>query len=178
MKLGSGKKKGSSYEREIAKKLSLWLTDDKRADCVWRTSNSGGTATVNKSDTQCGDLHAVRPEAQRFFEVFSLELKNYKQLDLLTFQSKNFLLKKWWAQAEIDAERANKIPLLIVRINRKGNWLIFSERVKNNLIGDYLDLTKTMKYSSDGINIIVGGVNLWMKPLDFLWECFDKGGFQ
>ena len=178
MKAGGGKAKGSSYEREIAKKLSLWLTAGKRNDCIWRTSNSGGQATVTKFDTQCGDLHAVRPEAQKFFDTFSLELKNYKALDILTFQSKNFILKKWWVQASTDAKRANKIPLLIVRINRRGDWLIFSESVRNILIEDYLDINKTMKYSSDGLNIISDLGNLWMKPLDFLFECFYKDKFN
>ena len=170
MKSGGGKRKGSAYEREISKSLSLWLTDGKRVDCVWRTSGSGAMSTVNNSDTQCGDLHAVRPEAHKFFSIFSLELKNYKSLDIMSFQNKNFKLYEWWRQAENDANRANKIPLLIVRINRKGDWLIM--KASANLISTIDFKIDTDKTSYINIFNKEIDLNLFMVPLD--WNIFNR----
>lgn len=135
MKKGGGKAKGSSFERFYAKKISLWITDGKRDDAVWRSSNSGGKATVTESDTQCGDLVPTRPEAQSFFDRFSLELKNYKAIDFLHFNKENFILYKWWEQASGDAKRSgDKHPLLIFRINRRGDFLVMNEKTLTELI--------------------------------------------
>ena len=37
--------KGSEFERQIAKQLSLWWSNGKRDDIFWRTSQSGGRST-------------------------------------------------------------------------------------------------------------------------------------
>ena len=36
--------KGSEFEREMCKCLSLWWTDSKRDDVFWRSAQSGGRA--------------------------------------------------------------------------------------------------------------------------------------
>src|SRR4030042_4685553 len=97
----NGKAKGGAYEREISKKLSLWLTDGERNDTIWRTPGSGSWSTVNNSETSCGDLHSVREESKAFFDTFSLELKNYKELDFFQFftdSKTQFIITKWWEQ--------------------------------------------------------------------------------
>src|SRR4030067_1921593 len=176
MKAGGGKAKGSSYEREIAKKLSLWLTAGKRNDCIWRTSNSGGQATVTKSDTQCGDLHAVRPEAQKFFDTFSLELKNYKELDFFQFftgSKTEFIINKWWSQALGVATRANKEPLLIFKINRKTELLVYSndrlfptffrKKLENNFYLPYMTIC-------DSYNLILLPLDKFLENYEFLLD--------
>lgn len=75
--------KGSSFEREIAKMLSLWWTRDlpePRDDIFWRTANSGGRATVRGrkgkgTANSYGDLLAVDPLGQPFIQAFTVELK-------------------------------------------------------------------------------------------------------
>lgn len=74
--------KGSAFEREIAKQLSLWWTQgpNPRSDVFWRTSQSGGRATSRAKKGQStvnahGDLAAVDPIGQPFLDKFTLELK-------------------------------------------------------------------------------------------------------
>ena len=37
MRSGGGKQKGSAFEREICKKLSLWFTENERDDIFFRS---------------------------------------------------------------------------------------------------------------------------------------------
>jgi len=124
-KPGRGKGKGSAFEREIAKDISLWLTDGKRNDCIWRTAGSGAKSTVTNSDTMIGDLMAIRKEATNFFSRINVELKHYADLNFLGINNKNFKLEDWWKQVDGDSKRSNTIPLLIFRINHRGTWVAY-----------------------------------------------------
>ena len=42
----TGKRKGNNYEREMSRRLSLWLSENERDDLIWRTHNSGGRFTT------------------------------------------------------------------------------------------------------------------------------------
>jgi len=72
-----GAGKGSNFEREICKKLSLWWTDDKRDDVFWRTAGSGARATVRNKNTfgQHGDVQATDPIGQPLIDLCNIELK-------------------------------------------------------------------------------------------------------
>lgn len=174
MKPGGGKSKGSNYEREIAKKLSLWLTNGKRNDTIWRTSNSGGMATVTNSDTQCGDLHSVREESKAFFDVFSLELKNYKELDffqLFKTGKTPFIIETWWKQALNDATRANKEPILIIKINRKPELIIFDAYKFPLIVVKYLEWKKDIpSEEAKGMTIKLTEHHVVVLPLDTFLE--------
>lgn len=72
--------KGSSFERFISEKLSLWWTENKRTDIFWRSSNSGGRATARKkvgkeTSGQYGDLAAIDPIGSPLLKVCAIELK-------------------------------------------------------------------------------------------------------
>jgi len=72
--------KGSSFEREICKQLSLWWTEGKRDDVFWRTSTSGGRATQRSKFGQStfgqyGDVQATDPIGQLLVDTFTIELK-------------------------------------------------------------------------------------------------------
>ena len=72
--------KGSAFEREICKKLSMWWTDGKRDDVFWRSSNSGGRATMRaksgkRTHGHCGDIAAVDPIGAPLTSLVTLELK-------------------------------------------------------------------------------------------------------
>jgi len=78
MTKGAGK--GSAYERELAKELSLWWSDDRRDDLFWRSSQSGGRATQRAKSGKttvnaCGDLAAQDAEGQKFLDLFTIEIK-------------------------------------------------------------------------------------------------------
>lgn len=76
----NGAKKGSSYEREICKKLSLWWTYGEDDDVFWRTAGSGARATGRrkqgkKTFGQDGDIQATNPIGQPFVDLFAVEIK-------------------------------------------------------------------------------------------------------
>lgn len=121
----NGKSKGSSYEREISKKLSLWLSEGKRDDLLWRTQNSGGRFTTRRklgidTQNQDGDITSTDPEAQFFSDRYTLELKRYGDVNLwglLTKKGGGIIL--FWKQTIRQASDSNKIPILIVKQDRK-----------------------------------------------------------
>ena len=77
---GRGMAKGSSFEREICKKLSLWWTYGERDDVYWRTAGSGARAKVRSKTGettfgQHGDVQATDPFGQPLIDLCSIELK-------------------------------------------------------------------------------------------------------
>ncbi len=73
-------KKGSAFEREFAKKLSLWWSEGKADDWFWRVGGSGGRATNRAKQGKttsngCGDIGAQCHEAQRLLNLVTFELK-------------------------------------------------------------------------------------------------------
>ncbi len=72
--------KGADFEREICKKLSEWWTYGERDDVFWRSSQSGGRATVRfrKGKTTAGsygDICALDPIGEPLLKTFTIELK-------------------------------------------------------------------------------------------------------
>lgn len=73
----NAKQKGSSFERQLSRELSLWWTGGKRKDAIWRSASSGGLATVHRGSYQqhVGDFTATDEEARPLFERFIIEAK-------------------------------------------------------------------------------------------------------
>lgn len=118
----SGKSKGTSYERKICKRLSLWITNGEKADCLWRSALSGGRATVahRKGEVvrQSGDITAVSPEGHVLCTSNFLELKHYRKLDLdAFFVTGRGKLAKFWRKAQAEAKKHGQQPILIARQN-------------------------------------------------------------
>jgi hypothetical protein len=73
--------KGASFERQVAKELSLWWTHGARDDVFWRTNASGGRARIRKDQRglgtfgQYGDLQATDPLGQPLLDLLSIEVK-------------------------------------------------------------------------------------------------------
>lgn len=87
MKPGNSKNKGSTWEREVGKLLSLWLTHNERGDIFARNVLSGGTFTLamakgHTSSHNPGDLIAAHPLAFRFLECFAVECKHLADIGL------------------------------------------------------------------------------------------------
>lgn len=135
---GKGKGKGNAYEREISKKLSLWLSNNKHDDLFWRSHNSGGRYTVRhcknkRTEGQNGDITSTCSGiSEDFLKLFSLELKHYKNINLwgLITNSKTGIIS-FWRQAEKQANSCSKIPLLIIRENNKPDLVISTEKFYN-----------------------------------------------
>jgi len=72
--------KGSQFEREVSKELSLWWSGGTRLDIFWRTPGSGAMAktrskTGGSALGQHGDIQATDPIGQPMIDVCSIELK-------------------------------------------------------------------------------------------------------
>jgi hypothetical protein len=122
MKRGGGKGKGSAFERKVCAALSLWVTKGKHKDVFWRSSMSGGRATIHvkrgDKNRQAGDIAAVTPEGHEFTDAFLIECKHLKNLSIQGF----FLsgigpLAGFWAKAKKQARDHGKRPMIIARQN-------------------------------------------------------------
>ena len=72
--------KGSAFEREICKKLSLWFSGGTAEDWYWRTAGSGARATTRAKSGKTtrghyGDICATCPEAEPLLKKITFELK-------------------------------------------------------------------------------------------------------
>lgn len=90
MRAGGGKDKGSSWEREVGKLLSLWLTRGARPDIFSRNVLSGGSFTNASrkgelSSRMPGDLMAAHPLAFAFMSRYAIECKHLASLGLEQF---------------------------------------------------------------------------------------------
>ena len=132
MKSGAGKAKGSSFERAVCKRLSLWLSNGERDNLLWRSAMSGGRATiqwgklglggeatlVGVNMTQSGDVSAIGQGAYEFVERTFVEIKHYRALQI----DRGFLcgtgsLVKFWKTATREAAKYGKRPLLVAKQN-------------------------------------------------------------
>jgi len=74
---------GNNYEREIAKKLSEWITQGERDDVLWRDLSSGARATTRKKSgkdsLQEGDFVATDLNYKWFTDTLYIDSKSYKE---------------------------------------------------------------------------------------------------
>lgn len=136
MRKGAGSKKGSSFEREICKQLSLWWTEGSRDDIFWRTAGSGGRATnrakVGKETSGAyGDLTFTNPIGADLLKLCCFELKRgygmWCVLDLVDKSQKARppIIADFWNQAKHSADSAGaKYPIVIFRRDQRQTSLI------------------------------------------------------
>lgn len=119
----NSKQKGASFERDVCRRLSLWLSRGLRDDLLWRSAMSGGRATVQlklgtKNLTQSGDVSAVGEGAFAFCERNFIEVKHYRDLGIgrsIVCGTGN--LAKFWKIASREARKYGKHPMLVARQN-------------------------------------------------------------
>jgi hypothetical protein len=124
--------KGGEYEREFCKRLSLWWTVNEADDVFWRTSNSGGRATVRgrkgkPTSGHYGDVGATDERGKSFLRFFTVELKrgytDSADWSMLIDKPKGAAWKtyhQWFKKAEQNRrESGAKSWLLVVRRDRR-----------------------------------------------------------
>lgn len=132
MKKGSGSNKGSSFERELCKRFSLWVSKGKRDDLFWRTAGSGARATTRRkgnktTENSSGDMMCLAQEGSWLLDCFTFEFKRGYN----SWRVSDFLLKKEcelfkiWEKIDAEAKAENKIPVLILKQDRRDS-LLFS----------------------------------------------------
>ncbi len=123
MRAGAGKAKGSNFERTVCHELSMWISRGEHDDLYWRSSMSGGRATVmfkkgGANRSQCGDITAIHPDGNPLTEKFLISCKFYKTLNIegAVIGNKGGLTA-FWIECVTEAKQHNKLPLLISKQN-------------------------------------------------------------
>jgi len=136
-------KKGGQWERDVSRFLTNWLTGQKKELYFWRSPSSGGIFTRTPENTTIsGDIISLKPEADILTSKFSLELKNgYKEasLDKILKYNKSDVIELHWIQACDDANKSNKLPMLIYKkLGLPTPW-IGIESTFNDYVTSYMD---------------------------------------
>ena len=129
-------KKGSAFERKFCKELSLWWTLGEREDIFWRSSNSGGRATVRAAagkttSGQYGDVAAIDPLGVPFLNLVTIELKRgFSQFTIQdVFDKKNQAAQqewsKWYEQTVISANNAGSHSWLLITRRDQRDPLVY-----------------------------------------------------
>ena len=129
-KKNTSKSKGSGFERDVAKRLTLWISGQNKEYWFWRTPGSGSMNTLGHSDVAAGDIISIKPEGEWFLDKYSIEAKNgypsssfHKHLKSV----KNDEIRLFWEQCVNDANRADKLPMLIYKKKQNNALLGISE---------------------------------------------------
>lgn len=125
----NSKAKGSGFERLICHKLSLWISYGKHDDLFWRSSLSGGRATVmfkkgGENRTQCGDITAIHPDGNPLTDRYLISCKFYRDLKVEgTVLGNKGGLRAFWIECVAEAKRHGKIPILIAKQNNTAPFI-------------------------------------------------------
>uniref|UniRef100_A0A6M3IXH7 Uncharacterized protein n=1 Tax=viral metagenome TaxID=1070528 RepID=A0A6M3IXH7_9ZZZZ len=124
--------KGSTFERQICKQLSLWWTNQKRDDVFWRTAGSGARATQRKKSGQTtfgqdGDVQATDPIGQPLLDLCTIEIKRgyssctpFDIIDKPQKKPAQQMWEKWIAQAQRECgEAGSKYWMIISKRDRR-----------------------------------------------------------
>ena len=124
------KNKGNTFERDIAEKLSLWLTKGAEKRGCWRSDTSGAAATIwakKKEEARyvlanSGDIKQIADkgiysELDKFFETFVIECKSYAKIDL--YPPFNKIQTNWFDQLLKEKDATGKKAALIFKGNNR-----------------------------------------------------------
>jgi hypothetical protein len=125
MRTGGGKDKGSAFERQLCRKLSLLVSNGQRTDCFWRSAMSGGRARIQlnkdiKNVTQAGDISSISELGFWLINAYTIEAKHYRDLQLTSgFLSRTGVLYEFWQKLVEDCRKTQKRPLMIAKQNNR-----------------------------------------------------------
>ena len=140
MKPGSGKIKGSQFERDTCRKLSLWISSNKVDNLLWRSAASGGRATLQRkkgieNKDQAADISSISEAGFKLTNTFVVECKFYKDLGLGSFfLGKSSKLKTFFDEVKNIADGLGKLPFLVAKQNYIDTLLISTPEIWNNIV--------------------------------------------
>jgi len=124
------KQKGNNFERDIAEKLSLWLTKGEEKRACWRSDTSGASATIwakKKEEARyvqanAGDIVKIAEKGlyedlDKFFDTFVIECKHYKEIDF--YPPFNKTLTNFFDACLREKEATGKSSILILKANNR-----------------------------------------------------------
>jgi len=145
--MSNGKAKGSIFERDIAKILTVWVSGSERPYLFWRSPSSGVLQTISREkENTSGDIISLAPEADFLTDVFSIEAKNgYPGADFWKhFKNvKHNEIEDFWKQCLRDAEKAGKKGMLIFK--KKGKNILLAIDVDvSKILSNIVDIPKSL----------------------------------
>lgn len=116
----NSKSKGSKGERELCKWWKNWTGQE-----FSRVPSSGGLRWSRTTDSTGDIINSDKKHFLRF--PFSIECKNYKTLDIkdILRENKKPQVLEFWDQAQSDAKRGHKLPILFMRENNMAKGLYY-----------------------------------------------------
>jgi hypothetical protein len=164
--------KGGTFEGEMSKEFSLYLTHMKTEDGIWRTEGSGGRVTckakanMQTRQDQYGDITYTNynnQECKFWFDIFSIECKtgyakktknktktkttltHWSLLDMIDSSQKLCQFHEFWEQCLNDAIESKREPILIFRRNRRSPCIT----MRNDVFGGFIE-----RFGMPGVNTI------------------------
>ena len=131
------KQKGKRFEKEVCKKLSLWVSGGKRTDLFVPSTGSGSLSTVHSDQklyaSHCGDVTPSDPEGFQLCNKWMIECKSYKDLEILKLFFRHIknqektspILMEFMSKAIEEAKVHKKNAMLIVKQNRSLSLCVF-----------------------------------------------------
>jgi hypothetical protein len=130
---GRGAAKGASFEREICRRFSKFVSPGTKDTVFWRSAQSGGRATImnrrgHTNETQLGDLTCVHEAGLWLTNHFIVECKHRAnlQLEAALFKGKGKLAEFWIDLCKL-SRRHRRHPMLVARQNRCDTMLILDQ---------------------------------------------------
>jgi len=145
----NGKQKGNGFERLISKEISMCLTG--RDDMMWRTQNSGGRFTTRakagkETLNQEGDIAATSSETEWFSNMFYVECKHYKDINLWSMITGKGILIDWIKDYLDRSKHCNKLLFLVIRQNNKPIVLLTPTTIYTHVDADIKKIVKLKFY--------------------------------
>jgi hypothetical protein len=137
--------KGADFERTICKQLSLWWSEGERDDIFWRSSQSGGRATIRgrrglQTAGSYGDITALDPSGSPFLDLLTPELKrgysdaNFHKLFDMPKTSGIQVWEQWIAQAVSSWELSGSFSWAIIAKRDRGEPLILMDYILDDVL--------------------------------------------
>jgi len=119
----TGKNKGNRFERKVAKKLSLWLTEGGNNTQLIRSVQSGGWS--ERQDNQIADLAPNGSRGKEFLTIFAVECKATEKFNFFhVWSSTKPKMYHWWVQVDKEASAVNRVPLVVYSKNYYPNLVV------------------------------------------------------
>lgn len=168
--------KGSSFERDMAKKFSKWWTGGETDDVFWRSSGSGARATSRtkqgkKTTGHYGDMSAVDDRGTPFIKFFTVEMKKgYAKANIHDWLDGVYKkvpeLIRWMKKTKKSAKQAGSITWILITKRNNKQTLIWMPIKRFEQILDGHDLGKgpaCVIANIDGVNVIAMALDVWME---------------
>lgn len=160
----SSSAKGKRGENQAVELLKKWWKDDRFVRNFIGSSGAVGTLLAENKNVPEEILVAMTSDiiCPGTFP-FSPEVKLYESIDLYEIiRNPNATVRQFWRQVDGDSRRINRIPLLIMRENRKQPYVVYrGSDLKENLLsglpcsclyfydnGQYLSIATWAEFSS------------------------------